>query len=260
MAKMDWFIKQNIPVVYCNLTLNDKNKKVPQGLPKGWLRMNTTTTQKWNDTMTAKGKEFSHFAVNLDLNKEWMCIDVDNEKIKDDILKAYGDGWQTKSSTKKLPHLFRRRHADDPGIVEINKDSTGIDYLYNQVWETVDGEITQSPEEYQQVYHSFEESPPKVPSKVVHEKKPNTEEDMVFKKRILDNIALKHWENRKTWTKLIYSMQHDGITEEVMNHYSSKATSFTDGCVQEILKDWDEDKSPTWGSCERLSQEGDKKT
>ena len=253
MAKMDWFINQNIPVVYCNLTLNDKNKKVPQGLPKGWLRMNATTTQKWNDTMTAKGKEFSHFAVNLGLNKEWMCIDVDNEKIKDHILKAYGDGWQTKSSTKKLPHLFRRRHADDPGIVEINKDSTGIDYLYNQVWETVDGEITGSPEECQQVYQSFEESPPKVPSKVVHETKPNTEEDMVFKKRILDNIDMKHWENRKTWTKLIWAMQHDGITEEVMNHYSSKATSFTDGCVQEILKDWDEDKSPTWGSCERLS-------
>ena len=242
--------KRRTPYANATETIDGNGKKHVTGLEPGWNKWDFDTCQKWNDTHPG-----NIIAINLS-KANYMVIDVDDPKSVESTLNCYGEGWQTKSSRRGLPHLYRLRDPEDPCRNEVDRDGLGVDYLYTQIWEDPDGFITiPAGETEPPVFEAFTpavEYQPKKPKT----KTSKTKEDETFMKLILDNIALKHWENRESWKRIIYSMQSEEISEETMVEYSKKAKdgSYKDGCVQDLLKGWDEDKSPEWGTVEHFSQ------
>lgn len=250
MRFIDWVVEQRIPHVKFVCTINGNGEKVPINIPSGWMEWDYDKCQSSNESKDG----YETIALNL-TNSKWMCIDVDEPKFEKIVLDIYGTGWQTKSSRLGLPHLYRLKHPDDPCTDDINKDNTKVDYLYHQVWEDINGEMTSAPAPILQVYESDWTIAPTSSSKShTCSPKAKTEEDMIFKKRILDNIALEHWDDRGSWKRLIYAMQSEEISEETMEHYSKCSSKYKDGCVQDLLKDWDEERSTTWGTVEHFSR------
>ena len=242
-----------MPYINFTLTIDGKGKKCATGLEPGWTKWDYDKCQKWNKTHVG-----NTIAINISKTK-YMVIDVDDPKSVGSTLKNYDDTWQTKSSRRGLPHLYRLRHPEDPCRNEIDRDGLGVDYLYtNQVWEDPDGLISiPAGETEPPVFEAFTPAVAITPVKKSDIPVAKTEVDIVFKKRILDNIALEHWENRESWKRIIYSMQSEEISEEIMAEYSKKASNYEDGCVQELLNDWDASKSTSWGTVEHFSRLSD---
>jgi len=242
-----------MPYINFTLTIDGKGQKCATGLEPGWTKWDYDKCQKWNKTHVG-----NTIAINIS-KTNYMVIDVDDPKSVESTLKNYDDTWQTKSSRRGLPHLYRLRHPEDPCRNEIDRDGLGVDYLYtNQVWEDPDGLISfPAGETEPPMFEAFTPAVAKVTKVKSDIPVAKTEEDVVFKKQILDNIDMKHWENRETWRNLIYAMHSEEISEEAMEYYSSKANNYKDGCVQELLKDWDASKSTSWGTVEHFSQQSD---
>ena len=249
MRFIDWVVEQRIPHVKFVCTINGNGEKVPINIPSGWMEWDYDKCLSSNESKDG----YETIALNL-TNSKWMCIDVDEPKFEKIVLDIYGTGWQTKSSRLGLPHLYRLKHPDDPAVDEINKDNTKVDYLYHQVWEDINGEMTPAPAPNLQVYESDWTIAPTSSKSRTCSPKAKTEEDMIFKKRILDNIALEHWDDRESWKRLIYAMQSEEISEETMEHYSKRSSKYKDGCVQDLLKDWDVERSTSWGTVEHFSR------
>jgi len=250
MRVIDWVVEQQIPHVKFILTKDASEKKVAIKIPPGWTKWDYAKCQNWNQTLVGNA-----IAINLN-HTDLMCIDIDDQRAVDDSLKSYGASWQTKSTGRGLPHLYRKRHPDDPCKNEINRDGTKVDYLYtNQVWEDPNGFIDiPDGEKEPPVFEGFTPAVPKVAVKKSDVPKSKTPEDAKFKRLMLDNIAEEHWENRESWKRLLYAMRSEEISEGAMEHYSSKAFNYQDGCVQALLADWDEGKSTSWGTVEHFSR------
>jgi len=238
-----------MPYVNAIETIDGNGNKQVTGVPQGWMKWEFDKCQKWNETHPG-----NMIAINLSKTNV-MVIDIDDPKSVESTLVAYGECWQTKSSRRGLPHLYRLRHPEDPCRDEIDRDGTGVDYLYKQIWEDPDGFITIPAGEI--VPPAFEAFTPAV-AKAAKVKsdvpKSNTPEDVKFKMLMLDNIAVEHWVNRESWKRLLYAMRSEEISDELMEQYSRKANNYEDGCVQDLLKDWDEDKSTSWGTVEHFSR------
>ena len=243
--------KRRTPYANATETIDGNGKKHVTGLEPGWNKWDFDTCQKWNDTHPG-----NIIAINLS-KANYMVIDVDDPKSVESTLNCYGEGWQTKSSRRGLPHLYRLRDPEDPCRNEVDRDGTGVDYLYTQIWEDPDGFITiPAGETEPPVFEAFTpavEYQPKKPKT----KTSKTKEDETFRKLILDNIALEYWDNRKSWTTLIWAMQYAEISEEEMEAYSKQSEKYEPGCVQDLLKGWDEEKSPGWAKVEEYSRLSD---
>jgi len=238
-----------MPYINATETIDGNGKKHLTGLEPGWTKWDFDKCQKWNDTHPG-----NIIAINLS-KTNYMVIDIDDPKSVESTVACYGEGWQTKSSRRGLPHLYRLKDPEDPCRNDVDRDGTGVDYLYTQIWEDPDGLMSiPAGETEPPVFEAFSPAVAKVAVKKSDIPVAKTEEDVVFKKRILDNIAMKHWENRETWRNLIYAMQSEEISEEAMEYYSSQVSNYEDGCVQELLKDWDASKSTSWGTVEHFSR------
>ena len=245
--------ERRMPYINFCQTIDGNGKKRAIGIEPGWTGWDYDKCQKWNETHPG-----NMIAINIS-KTNYMVIDVDSPESVKTTLACYGEGWQTKSSRRGLPHLYRLKDPEDPCRNDMDRDGTGVDYLYtNQVWEDPDGLMSiPAGEPEPPVFEAFTPAVAKVAVKKSDIPKSKTEDDVVFKKRILDNIARKHWENRETWRNLIYAMQSEEISEDVMEDYSKKASNYEDGCVQELLKDWDASKSTSWGTVEHFSRLSD---
>ena len=240
------------PYINATETIDGNGRKHVTGFESGWMKWDFDKCQQWNETHPG-----NMIAINLS-KTNYMVIDIDKQESVESTLKNYlaDDGsWQTKSSRRGLPHLYRLRDPEDPCNTDIDRDGTGVDYIYKQIWEDPNGFINiPTGETEPPLFEAF--SP--VVAKVVKVKsdvpKSNTPEDVKFKTLMLDNITVEHWANRESWKRLLYAMRSEEISEQVMEQYSRKANNYEDGCVQDLLADWDEDKSTSWGTVEHFSR------
>lgn len=248
----DFIDKRRIPYINAIQTIDGNGKKHVKGIPQGWTKWDFDKCQEWNETHPGN-------IICINLSKtNYMVIDVDDPKSVESTLVALSadDGmWQTKSSRRGLPHVYRLRDPEDPCKNEVNRDGTGVDYIYTTSWEDPDGYINIPDGETEPpVFEAFTPAVAKVVKVKSDVPKSKTPEDAKFKTLMLDNIAVEHWTNRESWKRLLYAMRSEEISEEIMEQYSRKANNYEDGCVQDLLKDWDEDKSTSWGTVEHFSQ------
>ena len=242
MLTRTWIEEQGLKHVNFTLT-NDGEKKIPVNIPTGWMEWTLAKCTSYNETHGG-----NMIAINIKDTK-WMCIDIDDPKYEKMILKNYGEGWQTKSSTRKLPHLYRHRDPEDPCKNEIDKDGLGVDFKYDQMWESADGYIDITPGENAPVYEGFTvESKEICSSKTVVE--PMTDEKEEYCMRVLNNIDVSYLEDRDTWVNIMYGMRNEGMSEDAMEKVSDRATKYNDGDVQSVMKGYDEtrDKTITWST------------
>ena len=103
---------------------------------KGWTTWDYDACMGFNANADPKCKH-----INVNINKsDFMIIDIDNPDLVEETLQKYGDCYYTLSSSKKLPHLIRRKHPDDNNTTDC-KSEDGIDYLYQNTFEKIDGEV-----------------------------------------------------------------------------------------------------------------------
>ena len=242
MLTRTWIEEQGLKHVNFTLT-NDGEKKIPVNIPTGWMEWTLAKCTTYNETHGG-----NMIAINIKDTK-WMCIDIDDPKYEKMILDCYEKSWQTKSSTRKLPHLYRLRDHEDPCKNEIDKDGLGVDFKYDQMWESADGYIDITPGETAPVYEGFTvESKEVCSSKTVIE--PMTDEKEEYCMRVLNNIDVSYLEDRDTWVNIMYGMRNEGMSEDAMEKVSDRATKYKDGDVQDVMKGYDEtrDKTITWST------------
>ena len=245
MLTRTWIEQEGLKHVNFTLT-NDGEKKIPVNIPTGWMEWTLAKCTTYNETHGG-----NMIAINIKDTK-WMCIDIDDPKYEKMILKNYGEGWQTKSSTRKLPHLYRLRDPEDPGKNEIDKDGLGVDFKYDQMWESADGYIDITPGETAPVYEGFTVESKEVCSSktVIAVPVPMTDEKEEYCMRVLNNIDVSYLEDRDTWVNIMYGMRNEGMSEDAMEKVSDRATKYKDGDVQAVMKGYDEtrDKTITWST------------
>ena len=245
MLTRTWIEQEGLKHVNFTLT-NDGEKKIPVNIPTGWMEWTLAKCTTYNETHGG-----NMIAINIKDTK-WMCIDIDDPKYEKMILKNYGEGWQTKSSTRKLPHLYRLRDHEDPCKNEIDKDGLGVDFKYDQMWESADGYIDITPGETAPVYEGFTVESKEVCSSktVIAVPVPMTDEKEEYCMRVLNNIDVSYLEDRDTWVSIMYGMRNEGMSEDAMEKVSDRATKYKDGDVQTVMKGYDEtrDKTITWNT------------
>ena len=244
------------PALLFNYEVSSTGKKIPRDLPKGWKDLEYEQTVEMNKTRSGNA-----LAVNLEYS-DYMVVDIDSKDALEEARKSYQSCWETKSLVRKLPHMLFRKHDDDKRTKnDIDRDGNKIDYIYDQTWEDPFAMVNYSPHTVPDVFTDFQPPSPKSPAKKAFDKqkmnegKEKEEHYTEFHKRILDNIDVRYWVKYDTWRALVFAMKDEGIPEEKMIAFSQKGgDSYTDGCVQNLLKDWDAEKSPGWGTCEHHSQ------
>ena len=134
---LDFFNKYKIPYVKIHIETKGKKKQL-KGMEAiaGWTNWSYDACMGFNAIADPKCKH-----INVNINKsDFMIIDIDNPDLVEETLQKYGDCYYTLSSSKKLPHLIRRKHPDDNNTTDC-KSEDGIDYLYQNTFERIDGEV-----------------------------------------------------------------------------------------------------------------------
>jgi len=140
----DLCIEEHIPYFICHVRVSKDaitgKKTKDAGLPKGYNKMTFEETQEWN-----KGKSdkpgLNHLAVML-RNSSYMVVDFDDDKNLEERYARYGGNtFSTKSISKKLPHLWRRKQDGDVSKNKIKVNGDDVDFIYEYVFESRDAQI-----------------------------------------------------------------------------------------------------------------------
>ena len=136
--------EEHIPYFICHVKVTKDlvtgKKKKDAGLPKGYNTMTFEQTEEWN-----KGREnkpgLNHLAVML-RNSPYMVVDFDDDKNLEERYARYGGNtFTTKSISKKMPHLWRRKHDSDISKNKIKVNGDEVDFIYEYVFENKDAQI-----------------------------------------------------------------------------------------------------------------------
>jgi len=215
-------IDNKIPFVSMSFKLgkNDKGEIVKKvdGIPNGWMKWNFKECMKYNNKISNNTN-----CLNINLtNSKYMIIDIDDKDLKGKYLNKYGNSYQSKSTRKELPHLWRLKHKDDKNTTKTNYEK-GLDLIYTNVFEFPNTEMKNT-ENPIQIFENF----PKVKETIKKDKK-----DKKVKKetiQIIQNIPVnKKPVNKKielvlnlipnntgiidydTWFKIVCSLKNDNI-------------------------------------------------
>jgi len=130
---VDWCeaTKTKYVYIYIKVSKNPDNttKKIVQHCPANWTEKSFDELHGKFEYENSRGelkvydfeqrvKNVRTFnAINIDLSSSptmaQVCLDIDNQSKKDDWVNDLGDVWRTRSVSRKMPHLWRRKNADD---------------------------------------------------------------------------------------------------------------------------------------------------
>ena len=103
--------------------------------------------------------------LNINLKKgDLVCVDIDDENLKDEYLSKYGNKWMSKSTGRGLPHIYYKKDENDSGSTKIQIEP-GLDLLYQNVFEWKDAVIENTTEEMG-VFKLFDQKSPEIKEKL----------------------------------------------------------------------------------------------
>lgn len=236
-------IPNKIPFVLFNISFskNEKGETVKKisKMPKGWMKWNYEECIEYNK------KNYSNKlnCMNINLtNSNYMIIDIDawntetnkpDKELVDKYLNEYGDYYQTTSTRKKLPHLWRKKNTSDKNTTKTSFKN-GLDLVYTNIFEYIDSEI-QFTEEDIPVFEDY----PKEEIKEKKEKKIRKRTDSGFdseceNKSLIEILNLipnteEGIIDYNTWFKIICSLRNDNINNyNIAFEWSKKSPRHTD--------------------------------
>ena len=252
----DWLDERKVPYVLMRVDTTSGTEKEVRAVPKGWMQWDFDECTRHNDKCDPKCN-----TLNINLKGTGLVvIDCDDEAHRDEVLDMYPGAFHTLSSRRGLPHVWLKRHAGDDNKTTVKVDGKEIDYLYNNAFESKDSPI-----------HNYVDEPPVFDSFVKKQPKPKKKSNKPrlqvvqepgnqptdFQTLVLNNVAVEHWDNRESWMKLVFAMQKEGLSADTIIKHSKRSARHQPGCVEDLLQDWDENQSPTWGTVEHYSRESD---
>ena len=162
---------EKIPYILFNMIFikNSKGELIKKltGMPKNpnknpdlnWMNWDYERCMKYN----ILNKDNNCLNINL-TNSKYMIIDIDawNEKenkpeieLVNKYLNDYSCKWNSKSTRKKLPHLWRLKDINDKNTTKTNY-KTGLDLIYTNVFEYKES-IIENTDESIKIFDSYPE-------------------------------------------------------------------------------------------------------
>tara|TARA_R110001592_G_scaffold358285_2_gene662907 strand:+ start:9308 stop:11755 length:2448 start_codon:yes stop_codon:yes gene_type:complete len=279
MKLMDFLDNEKIPYIKIKILFNYKDKrtneiikKKPFYIPFRHKKSKTgkyeyvkddTFDTKWTTWDYEKCQEHNEFiakdkmglnALNINLtNSKYMIIDIDSENPEQvkQYLEEYQDVMKTKSTGRKLPHLWRLKHEEDFNTTK-TKYKEELDLIYTNTFEFIDSKF----ENYTEDIPIFEDFPkvakkttkPKFKVKSVKPVKPEVinivdsgnEDDQEPNKNeellnlIPNNTGFIPYDE---WLKICFSLKNDNPNNyEICKKWSMQSDRHTDEHFNHI---WD---------------------
>ena len=265
----DKITNEKIPFILVDITLkkDDKGlvKKNISGVESGWNTLEyDELMNKYNNKRKENPKKWNTIMINLK-KSPYMIADCDNAEKVRQFTEQYGQAWRTKSSSKKLPHVWYRKHPDDKNGTKIGI-SDDVDLLYEFVFEHVQSEFSFCKDEMR-IFDNFpaltqtpSPSPPPTPRSTPRTRTPssrttspsnNTTIETTIsneEKEILDNIDVRYINNYADWLKIIWGIYNTFMTYDLCDYVSQKGVAYNG--MEDVKKyvDNDRKKNITWGS------------
>jgi hypothetical protein len=192
-----------------------------------------------------------------------VVIDVDGGDIAASVAK-HGEFNITKSMNRKMPHIWKERVSDDPWSTQIKVGGDEVDYLYNNVFETIDSMITNYDpsglDEFDWEEH-IGEKPEPVAKPETNTTVKNTSVSVDQGDALLDLIHIKYWTNRNDWLNLIWACVDKFGMEagtKIAQKYSAMVPGYeNDGeDVAKVAADF-RDGKVTWGTAHHYAKKSD---
>ena len=256
---IDFCNKNKIPYVLFNLTIDkEKSEKFVKEIPSGWKDLNyNECMDQYNNNRLNKTTYFNALAINL-WKANMMVVDLDNEKNYKQKLEIYGKRWQTKSTRRRLPHLWFKKDINDKNSNKIGLES-GVDLVYHIVFECINSTFSFTKENMK----TFTEYPAPILKNIAAAKNsqnvPVCADDDVLtaqpsfnitpeQKEIIDNIDVKYINNYESWLRIIWSLYNTFKNVDICDYISQKGDSYKNKCnVWKFIK-CDKTKQLTFGT------------
>ena len=250
-----------IPYIKINVSIKNGVKEI-KGVKTGWQKWTFEKCNKEN-----KDLWFIPNALNVNLNKsKFMIIDLDDKQYQNEYINKYGTEFQSFSTRRKMPHLWRLKSNNDLNTTKV-AFKAGLDLLYHNSFEDINGDIINTcgdlktfldfpevvKEKKKNVSTSstdsgFEEPPPKPKREI-------TDED----KELIDNISIEYLDNYQDWLKIIWSLNNEFADFDLIKNLSMKSKKY---CGDEKLKKFlndDKKKLCSFGTINHYSKISNKK-
>jgi len=235
MKTIEFLNFHKIPYIKINIQIVKGEKKMI-GIKKGWTEWDFEKCIEQN-----KRVKFSCNSLNVNLNKSrFMVIDLDEEQHLKNYLNEYGTEYQSFSTRRKMPHLWRLKNNNDLNTTKVSF-KPGLDLLYHNVFEDINGDIINTsgdlktfldfPEVSKPIKKNIStsstdsgfEEPESKPKRTI------TDED----KELIENISIEYLDNYQDWLKIIWSLNNEFADFNLIKNVSMKSKKY---CGDEKLK------------------------
>ena len=217
MASLKNFLDtQKIPYLLFKMKYknNGKKKDPSDGVIANFQNISYEDAMKWNKLRLKKKEKPDTMNVVLK-HTRYMVIDIDDKKISPDLLSKYGSSNQTKSTSKKLPHLWRKMDKQDNNDTRIGKGK--YDLVYQNIFESMDATFENHIDEFE-VFTDWEvkssstiskDRKAKIPKhQSVHNLvKPLSNEDMIKYRDLVHIIPTKELDYDE-WMRCVFALHN----------------------------------------------------
>lgn len=251
-----------IPYLKCKqATMKDKKGNTKKYFPKGCIPekfadWDLAKCEEWNNNI-----KFQPTHINVLLNKaegiDKLCvIDFDSKEDIDPYIHLFGNDWISKSSQRKLPHLWRMRKENDfskcTTKIPIDGNATSIDIKYYNIIERIDSKIeytgNDTPPEFD--FEKFHPKPITEKQQAKLPKEPSSQYTVFMNnytgRRFINHLQnINHTEytnNYSDWLKIGFAIKHIFYNEleptlwfEILIAYSRLSSDHQD----EDIDDWE---------------------
>ena len=140
MASLQTFCDKNkIPYLFFKMRYKKNGKKDPiDGVIPNFQNISYEDAMKWNKLRMKKKEKPDTMNVILK-HTRFMVIDIDDKKKSAELLTKYGNSNMTVSSSKKLPHLWRKMHPQDNNDTRVAVGK--VDLVYQNIFESIDAKF-----------------------------------------------------------------------------------------------------------------------
>ena len=251
-----WLDENQIPYILCSVKCKKGKKEIRKNtIPKGWKEWDYKECDAYNRYKA--DPKCSVMNINLYAGG-YVVVDIDDAEKAVELIEEYTSTRNniTYSINRKLPHIWMKRCDDDKWSTQTKVKNEAVDYLYHNVFESIDSEIQNYDENFDDFdWEHYLGNPP--PPTQAATKSLITDKDTRLTHPLLDMINVKYWTNYSDWLKLIWAIDECfEKPEQVAIHYSKKSPAFTtEEIVIEKMKSKNEEGKLTWGTIRYYAKE-----
>jgi len=250
---IDYCDNNKIPYICINIKKNKEGKKDVKGLVSKWIDLDYHELMtKYNNDRLKKPSHYNAISVNLNRGG-YVVVDIDNADRKEELLKKYGKEYISHSTTKRLPHIWFKKHEDDKNSTKINIDE-GVDLLYHFSFEFIDSAFFYVNDKEIRTYTDFTDAPvpsvkkntkvKKIKKKVKIEQINDSIEQLCVspeQKEIIDNISIEYISNYQSWLKIIWALYNSFDNYNICDYVSKRDSKNYKG-ISDVYKYLKHDK------------------